>query len=77
MHFCCKDILIVDNLDFIYELNILEATYIDEMKRKHTVKYTCASFVTEKSQDVYGVYLGMNGIAIGSTIRLADELLSQ
>jgi hypothetical protein len=29
---CCNDTLIVDNLDFIYDLNILGATYSDEMK---------------------------------------------
>jgi hypothetical protein len=50
---CCNDILIVDNLDFIYELNISGPTYTDEMKGKHPMTYTSASIVTEKSQE-YG-----------------------
>jgi hypothetical protein len=67
--------LIVDNLDFIYELNILGATYSDEMKRKYPMTFTCAAAVTEKSQDMCWVYLDMNGIAIGSTIKLAYEVI--
>jgi hypothetical protein len=71
----CNDTLIVDNLDFTYELNILGATYTDEIKRKHSMTYTCTSAVTEKLQDQCGVYLDLDGIAIGSPIRLAYEVI--
>jgi len=58
-------------MDFLYELNILGATHTDELKRKHPMTYTCARAVTEKCQDVCGVYLGMNNVATGSTIKLS------
>jgi hypothetical protein len=45
------------------------------MKRKHAMIDTYASVVTEKSQDVCGVNLNMNGVAIGSTIRDAYEII--
>jgi hypothetical protein len=37
--------------------------------------YTYASTVTDKSQDVYGIYLYMANIAPGSRIRLANEVI--
>jgi hypothetical protein len=52
---CCNTTLLVDNLNVIYQLNILGATYTDEMKRKHPMTYTCESAVTEKSQDICGL----------------------
>jgi hypothetical protein len=70
-----NDTLIVDNLDFIYELNILGTTYTHEMKRKYPMIYHCVSVVTKKSQDVCGIYLDMNNVVTGSTIRLAYEVI--
>jgi hypothetical protein len=77
VHICSHDTLIVDNLDVIEEINILGATYADEMKRKHPMTYTCASAVNEKFQDICGIYLDMNNVAIGSTIRFAYEVIIQ
>jgi hypothetical protein len=71
----CDETLIVDNLDFIYELNILEATYTDEMKRKHSMTYVCGSAVTEKPQNKCGAYLVLANITIISTIKLAYEVI--
>jgi hypothetical protein len=73
---CCNEMMIVGNLDFISELNILGATYTDEMKRKHSMTYSCAAVVAEKSQEVCGVYLNLNGISPDSAIRLTYEIIA-
>jgi hypothetical protein len=48
---CCNKTLIVDNLDFIYELNILRPTASDENKRKYPIEFICALTVTNKERD--------------------------
>jgi hypothetical protein len=70
----CNDTLIVDNIDFIYELNSLGTTITDKRKREHSMTHTCASVVAEKSRDICGAFLDAKSIAIGSTIRLAYEV---
>jgi hypothetical protein len=72
---CCNDTLRVDYWDFIYELKILEATYSDEIKGKGPMVYTCATAVTDKSQDVCRVYLNMTNISSGSSIKLAYAVI--
>jgi hypothetical protein len=46
------------------------------MKGKHPMTYTSASIVTEKSQEVWGVYLDMNNIALRYTLRVAYEVIA-
>jgi hypothetical protein len=45
------------------------------MKRKYSMTYYCEEAVTEKSQEVYKVYLNMVNIVHGFTIRLVDEVI--
>jgi vacuolar-type H+-ATPase subunit F/Vma7 len=49
---CWNEILILGNQDFIYELNILGTTDIDETKQKYSMILTCVSAFADKSQDV-------------------------
>jgi hypothetical protein len=65
----------VDNLELIYQLNILEVTYSDEINREYTMAYISAATFTEKSQEVCEVYLDMNNAPIGSTIRFSYEVI--
>jgi hypothetical protein len=72
---CCTDTLIVDNLDFVYETNILGAPFSEEIKRKNLMTFTYISVVVNKEMNICGIYMDLNGIAARSSLSVKYEVI--
>jgi hypothetical protein len=76
----CNDTTRTENLDFVYELNILGATIPDSIKSTKPETYTpisnlvindiAASSVTDRERAGCGQYVNFNAIASGTSITL-------
>jgi hypothetical protein len=70
-----NDTVIVENLAFVYEVNIIRAAFSDEIKRKYPMTFTYVLTLANKERNVYGVYMNLNGIASRSILSDKYEVI--
>jgi hypothetical protein len=71
---CCNDTTITENLDFVYETNILGATIFDLTKPRKPDGYTPVSLINNTERSVTRKYISLAGINNNISITITYEI---
>jgi hypothetical protein len=71
---CCNDTTITENLDFVYETNILGATISDLTKPRKPDIYNPVSLINNGKRSVCGKYISLAGVGNNVSITITYEI---